>query len=234
MPQRSICRFVEGPVLHLFCVVHPQAPMNQREIIRLRIVQMQQRLLSGRHDWLSCPDKRQDLQRVRQANHAALQMRFAALLSRPESRRAAEFFFGQLYPLEDGLWRDEQLSRTVPRMCKVMPLAACTVLEQAVALDMLTFELDCAMAAGQVPDQDWLQASRQQQLQAVLVLGAGLAQVTRVPLMVWLLRCAAPLARRKNLGELQDFFTSGLDAFSSLPDPHDVLNRIRLTAFQSM
>lgn len=207
---------------------HPKpTAMTQRDQIRLRIVHLQQRLLQQRRVWLSHEGNPQRLRAVREQNHAALKVCLAEVLADPSVRQAADFFFEHLYPLSEPAWRDEQFFRTAPRMCRVMPVAACEVLEQAVLLDLMTFELDLAHAQGQGPSLDTLAQARQQQLQAVVTLGAGLAKVARVPLMAWLLKCAGPVARRKGLSELHGFFSAGLDAFLGLHHPEMTLQRIQ-------
>lgn len=200
--------------------------MKARQVILQRLVQVQQRLLRERQVAAGHAATEAALRAVRQRNHAILQHRLGALMTQPGYRAAAHFFFEHLYPLDWPMWRDEQCLRTFPRMCRVMPLAACEVLLQAVELDALTHDIDARTLAIQPADDARHRILRREQQAAVVELGRGLASIARLPMMTLLLRCTGPLARRQSLGELHAFFAAGLDAFLSMPDPHAALDAV--------
>jgi hypothetical protein len=206
--------------------------MKARQAIEHDIVQLQQRLLRVRQTAAGHAGVEASLCAVRRSNHAVLRERFAALIGQPGMAAAGHFFFEQLYPVQWPAWRDRQCLKTFPRMCRVMPLSACEVLLKAVELDWLTHEIDARAAqGGQGGDCARSQAPRvhemrNQQRDAVVNLGRGLAAVARLPMMTLLLRWAGPVARRQGLGELHAFFTAGLAAFLAMPDPHKVLDEL--------
>lgn len=200
--------------------------MKARQSLQHDIVRLQQRLLRARESGACPPALAHDLAHVRQRNHQVLRERLAPLSAQPDLQPAVAFFFGQLYPVDWPHWRDEQCLRTFPRMCRVMPLAACEVLLAAVELDWMTHEADLRMAQSPGLHPEILADIRRRQSERIFSLGRGLARITRLPMMGLLLKCAGPMARRQGLGELHAFFTAGLAAFQAIRDPDAVLQQL--------
>ena len=129
-----------------------------------------------------------------------------------------------------------------------MPAALLKVLRQAIELDVLTLELDHAMAralaAGAVTETAYAQAyrrvgdaaSRGRQIELIIGIGTDLTRVVRRSWTGPLLRAAHVPAHAAGFGVLQDFLERGYAAFRRMQDTSRLLQAIaeRETQFMHM
>ncbi len=86
------------------------------------------------------------LQALRAWQSARLSATYADLQADPRHRPAIEFFLDELYGTHDFAPRDRELHRAWRILEKTLPTAAMRVLGDALDLELLSLELDCAVA----------------------------------------------------------------------------------------
>ncbi len=170
------------------------------------------------------------LQALRAWQSARLAATYADLRADPRHRPAIEFFLDELYGTHDFAPRDRELHRAWHILEKTLPTAAMRVLGDALDLELLSLELDCAVARAlrtAVIDADSYaeayraanrQVDRARQLELIGSLARRLADVVTHPWIGQLLRIARPAALAAGFGVLQDFLERGFTAFKTLGD----------------
>ena len=118
----------------------------------------------------------------------------------PRYAPALEFFLSDLYGPQEFIARNRDLRRAWTYLRRALPAALLKVLRQAIELDVLTLELDHAMAralaAGAVTETAYAQAyrrvgdaaSRGRQIELIIGIGTDLTRVVR---RSWTVRCCA-------------------------------------------
>jgi len=185
----------------------------------------------------------QDL-RVWQAGRLA--QTYADLRREPRYSAAVEFFLRDLYGPQDMSRRDRDLSRALSYFKRVLPVAALEVLELAVTLDVLSAELDQAMAEqlanGPLTDAAYAEAycrvgrasERRRQIKLLIGIGEGLERIVRNRWIGAALLAARVPARAAGLGELQGFLERGFAAFRKMKGAQPLLKVIRARETQLM
>ncbi len=152
---------------------------------------------------------------------------------------AVEFFLSDLYGPQDMSRRDSDLLRAWSYFKRVLPGAALEVLELAVTLDVLSAELDQAMAeqlvSGPVTDAAYAHAyrrvgrasGRRRQIALLIGIGEGLDHIVRNRWIGAALRAARVPARAAGLAELQGFLERGFAAFRQMKGAQHLLKVIR-------
>ena len=170
---------------------------------------------------------------------------YADLRRDPRCAPAVEFFLSDLYGPQDFGARDRDLERAWRYLRRALPAAALAVLAAAIELQVLTAELDQAVAARlDVPIDAARYAAayravgardaRARQIELVLGIGAQLERVVRHPWIGLALRVAHAPAHAAGLGALQDFLERGYAAFRAMGDAGPLLDAIRARETQLM
>jgi hypothetical protein len=161
------------------------------------------------------------------------------LRRQPRYAAAVEFFLNDLYGPQDLSPRDKDLLRACRFFARALPGAALEILKLAVALDVLSAELDHAMAQqlgrGGLTSAAYAAAYRrvgradERQRQIELLIGIGEA-LDRIVLRRWVdltLRGARLPARMAGFGALQNFLERGFAAFRDMHGAQLLLQAIR-------
>lgn len=115
---------------------------------------------------------------------ARLARTYTDLLASPRYHDAAQFFLEQLYGARDFSQRDADVERILPKMTRLLPEAALTMIAGAVELDERSESLDTKTAA-------------------------ALDTLTRVPMLLTTLKLMRGPARLAGLAGLQQFLEKG-------------------------
>jgi hypothetical protein len=152
---------------------------------------------------------------------------------KPTYRLAMAFFVDELYGPKDFSQRDADLARVIPKLAKVLPNKAMKAIDDALALNALSFDLDMAMAQelqrqaeGKVNRDTYALAyrttgrdhDRQRQITIVSHLGQQLADVVHIRGISILIKLARKPAKMAGLLSLHEFLQRGYDAFKGLGD----------------
>lgn len=188
-------------------------------------------------------------QRLKAWQAARLAAAYDDLLQSSRWGPAARFFLQDLYGAKDLHQRDEDVTRVVPKMERLLPRSALQTLEQALRMDALSESLDADLTA-RLLDQGRLQAdgdldeaaysqsyrasmqqvsNRQQrieQIELVERIGRSLDHLTRLPMLATSLRLMKKPAELAGLGELHGFLHRGFSAFSHMKGADEFLRRI--------
>ena len=170
------------------------------------------------------------LQALRAWQSARLAATYADLRTDPRHQAAIEFFLDEIYGTHDFAPRDRELHRAWSILEKTLPTAAMRVLGDALDLELLSLELDCAVAralrTAVIDSGSYAEAyraanrqvDRTRQLQLIASLARRLADVVTHPWIGQQLRIARPAALAAGFGVLQDFLERGFTAFQTLGD----------------
>lgn len=178
------------------------------------------------------------LRALRQWQAERLARTHADLRRDPRYARATEFFLSDLYGARDFTARDQQIMRAWRFFKRMLPAAPLRALGRAIELDVLTRELDQAVAAAlpdaKISEDAYARAyraagrrdARERQIALAVAAGEDLERATRHPLSAALLKAARAPARAAGLSDLQDFLERGYAAFRAMPDARDFLATI--------
>lgn len=166
----------------------------------------------------------------------------ADLLASPRYRPATEFFLSDLYGAKDFTRRDEEFSRVVPAICRMLPAAALGTIAAAVRLDRLSEALDHAVAraygatgaGGAIDDVSYAAAyraagcreEREQQIALTQEIGTALDRLTRSRTLRATLSLMRGPARAAGFGDLQAFLERGFEAFRRMDGAQGFLDTI--------
>jgi len=174
------------------------------------------------------PQLAQRLRELRVWQAARLARTYEDLREDPRYGHAAAFFLSDLYGPERSAARDECVIRAWSRLKRTLPQAVLEVLGQALELDVLTAELDQALAArlaGQILTPVTYAAAyreapradaRARQIDLIVGIGMALDRAVRLPLVGLALQAAHLPAHLAGFGVLQDFLERGYAAFRNM------------------
>jgi hypothetical protein len=163
----------------------------------------------------------------------------ADLRANPRYRAAVEFFFNELYGSGDPRARDRDLKRVHRVMEALLPAEALNALTLAIELEILSQELDGAVAralpAGPITVDSYAEAyrhagrrpDRERQIALLDVIGRYLDRVVRRPVIRGLVRLSRGPAHAAGFGTLQEFLERGLDAFEAMRGADEFLATLR-------
>jgi hypothetical protein len=189
------------------------------------------------HDAAAAP-LAQRLKELRAWQAARLARTYADLRHDPLAGDAVRFFLADLYGPQDSTQRDRDVARAWRMLKRALPPRMLEVLSLAMQLDVLSAELDLAVARrlppGPVTAKAYAEAyrvaggreARRRQIALVVEIGTALARAVQTPLVRLALRAAHGPAHLAGFGVLQDFLERGLAAFRKLPDPEQLLTLI--------
>lgn len=153
--------------------------------------------------------------------------------------KAVEFFLTDLYGPHDFGRRDRGLTAALSRFKRALPRSLLELLERAIELDVLTSELDRAvaerLAPGTITSATYLVAyraagqpgARQRQIDLIIEIGAALDDSLHKPAVGLALRLAHVPAHALGFGALQDFLERGFAAFKTMHGAERLLDAIR-------
>lgn len=151
---------------------------------------------------------------------------------------AMEFFVDELYGPKDFSQRDADLARVIPKLASVLPQKAMSALDDALALNALSFELDLEMArllGDSTLDRDSYalayrqvghQEAREHQIEIIAHLGQQLADVVHIRGIGMLIKLARRPAKMAGLLTLHEFLERGFHAFKALGDVHSFIDPV--------
>jgi hypothetical protein len=163
---------------------------------------------------------------------------YADLRAEARYRPALDFFLSDLYGTHDFSPRDRDLRRAWRLMESTLPSPAMMVLADALELELLTLDLDSAVAAslrGAVVDSASYasayraadrRADRVRQIDLVVGLARRLSDVVRHAWIGRVLRLARGPAQAAGFALLQSFLERGFTAFAGLDDAQNFVNTI--------
>jgi hypothetical protein len=178
------------------------------------------------------------LEQLRAWQSARLAASYADLRADPRHAPAAEFFLSDIYGTHDVAPRDADLRRAWRLMEKTLPTPAMEILRDALELEVLTLELDAAVAAGlgsaAIDPERYAAAyraagraaERERQIWLIVDLARRLARVVRRAWIGRLLRLARAPAEAAGVSVLQNFLERGFEAFSRLGDATQFIGAI--------
>jgi len=170
----------------------------------------------------------QRLYELRRFQAQRLAHTYEDLAREPKHAAAVEFFLSDLYGPEGAARRDSDLRRAWPILKRTLPQATLEVLERAVALDVLSAELDLAMAetlaASEVTAASYAAGyrrvgraeERERQIDLLIAVGEDLDRIVRHAWIGVALRAARRPAHTAGFGALQDFLERGFAAFRQM------------------
>ena len=190
------------------------------------------------------PALQMSLSRLKRWQNQRLAKSHADLLTQRSTAKAASFFLNDLYSDHDLSDRDQAVERVIEKAARILPASAMQVVEKAIALDLLSEQLDQQLAAALLDagvEQDHLlneavyadyfrsigdKTDRLRQLALVHELGLALSGLVRLPLIGLVLKMSAKPAQKAGVGALHQFVLNGFQAFDSLADPKGFLSLI--------
>jgi hypothetical protein len=179
------------------------------------------------------------LQRLRTWQSMRLARTYADLGREPRHAAAVRFFLTDLYGPQDFTHRDDELRRASRYLKRGLPASSLQVLERAVALDVVSAELDLAMAEalgeGTLTAATYAEAyrrvgrpgERRRQIELLLAIGEELDRIVRRPWIGMALRAAHAPAHAMGFGALQGFLERGMGAFRQLAGTATLFGAIR-------
>lgn len=202
-----------------------------------------ERLLTRKHELVyggeSNPALEARLKDLRNWQATRLARTYADIRKNARYAAAVEFFLSDLYGVHDFAARDEELRRAWRYFRRSLPEAPRRALARAVELDVLTEELDRAMAAAlssrTLDEQGYAAAyrkvgqrpSRERQIDLVIEAGRDLDRAVRHAWVRPLLAATHAPAHAAGFGVLQDFIERGYRAFKAMAGAEEFLATLR-------
>lgn len=156
-------------------------------------------------------------------------------------QKAMQFFVDELYGPKDFSQRDADLVRVIPKLAKVLPDKAMNAMNDALALNALSFDLDMQMVhqlKGAPLNRDSYalayrntgrQQDRQRQLDIIAHLGDQLGDVIKIRGIGMLISLSRRPAKLAGLLSLHELLENGFHSFKAIGDVqsfiHPVLER---------
>jgi hypothetical protein len=159
----------------------------------------------------------------------------AALLNSERYAPAARFFLTELYSTADLSQRDADIERVIRVLVKFLPAKALATLAAALEMDVLSERLDNLMARSarraqgdlrplKLSAQSYLAAyldvgefgAREQQIELTENIGLALDKLSRMPMLLTLLKLMRVPANSAGVGGLQMFLEHGYAAFTHM------------------
>jgi len=153
-------------------------------------------------------------------------------------QNAMQFFVDELYGPKDFSQRDADIARVIPKLASVLPESAMLAMEDALALNALSFELDMKMAQAledkPINKDTYAETYRQvgtletraKQIQIIEHLGTQLDGVVRMRGIGMLISLARRPAKMAGLLALHEFLERGFKAFKAIGDVHSFIGPV--------
>jgi hypothetical protein len=199
--------------------------MNTADTIRQAVAEVE----ALRRESRDLPEIGAAVTRVKRLQARRFEGTYADLLAGGPYSAAARFFLEELYSDRDYAERDAQFARIAGAVEKLFPRDVAETASALARLHALTESLDhdMARALGAAQGDEvaryvsaWKavgrRTGRQQQLEAVVAIGAEMSRLTRLPGLRLMLRMMRGPASAAGLGSLQRFLESGFDTFATV------------------
>jgi hypothetical protein len=198
---------------------------------------LRQRALLEAHE-RALPPGDTRLRELRLWQAARLARTYDDLRRDPQCAEAIAFFLSDLYGLAEHTRRDQDLTRAWETLKRTLPQGALEVLGSALELQVLTAQLDQAMASEIAPAPiSWptyaaayravgRTDARKRQIELVVMIGRDLERLVRHEWLALAVRAARAPARLAGFGALHDFLERGFAAFRELRDARRLLSAI--------
>lgn len=158
----------------------------------------------------------------------------ADLAQQKRYQKAMAFFVDELYGPKDFSQRDADLARVIPKLAKVLPDKAMNAMDDALALNALSFDLDMEMAQflkanyshQPIDRHSYAQAyrhvgridDRAHQIGIISHLGDQLADVIKIRGIGMLISLSRRPAKLAGVLALHEFLERGFNAFKAIGD----------------
>jgi hypothetical protein len=205
--------------------------MNHEELLRKHLAAARAERERARSSALLSADRLT----VRTYQQLRMATTHADLMKSDRYGPAAKFFLTELYSTADLSKRDADIERVIRVLIKFLPAKALATLVAALEMDALSEELDGALArAVRVAqgDQRPLKLKREEyalayravgqydlrtlQLELTEQIGSALDKLSRMPLLLSLLKLMRAPAHAAGVGELHSFLENGYAAFAHM------------------
>jgi len=201
--------------------------MDEPQDIAERLTQQLDRAAALRAAAAADPQLDAARQRLRAWQAVRLARTHADLLASQRMGLAAAFFLTDLYGAEDLTRLDANVRRVAPAMKRLLPAAGLETVTEAIELEVLSEDLDLAMAKALGTKASKLagasygaayrkvdrRADRERQIDLIEYLGLALDRLVHQPFAGTTLAMMRWPAQLAGLGELQDFLQRGYTAF---------------------
>lgn len=164
------------------------------------------------------------------------------LYHHPKYHEGLDFLLRDLYAPKDFSQRDDDIERIFPVMVKLLPDSVLYTVANLVELNLLTQQLDLALAEQlftrmnitQITEPAYAEAYylcdnkalRLHQIQLIANIGNDLEQYVHSRFLAFTLRMTAGPAELAGLGELHNFLTRGFHAFRAMEQVEQLLEII--------
>ena len=178
------------------------------------------------------------LRELRAWQAARLQHTYEDLRQDERYRGAVDFFLNELYGPQDFTRRDDDVRRAWKYFKRALPDAALRVLQRALALQVLSEELDQGMAERLIGEtitrtsycsayrQVGTPDARREQIDLLIAVGEDLERLVRHAWISLALRSSRVPAKAAGFGALQDFLENGFAAFRRMKGAERFLSAI--------
>jgi hypothetical protein len=200
---------------------------------------------AARNAQTQSPERAADRLALRRYQQVRLQQTHADLLASKRYAPATVFFLTELYSTEDLTQRDADIERVIKVLVKFLPDNALKTLAAALEMDALSEKLDGEMAAalrekikGDAPllidEKSYRDAyrsvgqfeAREHQIALTESLGLSLDKLSRLPLLLSLLKVMRLPASAAGVAGLHEFLENGYAAFTKMKGGSEFIETI--------
>jgi hypothetical protein len=179
-----------------------------------------------------------EVKRVKRWQHQRLRYTYQDLAGDHRFAPATAFFLDELYGEKDTAIRDRYLLRMYPTIKRLLPKFAFETLSNALALDVLSEELDQGLATQlhgvEITNAAYCEAFRNvgrkadrlRQIALMQDVGHGLDLVVKKPLIYATLKMLRRPSKLAGLAEMQQFLEAGFSAFRHMKGATPFLHTI--------
>ena len=160
------------------------------------------------------------------------------LANQARYQKVMQFFVEELYGPKDFSQRDADLVRAIPKLAKVLPDKAMNAMNDALALNTLSFDLDMQMAQylnDKTLDRNTYalayryvgrKTDRERQIDIIYHLAEQLADVIKIKGISLLISLSKRPAKLAGLLSLHEFLERGFNAFKAIGDVHSFITPV--------
>jgi len=190
-----------------------------------------------------------ELETIQRWQRQRLAETYTDMTSQERYSAAGDFFLDEIYGGLNFRQRDQEMERVLPVMVRMLRDDMLLVLAEAFELQSLSLKLDMAMTR-QYLTHDWnelnltryaeiyracgYQKEREQQIDLIHRLGIQLNVLVHHRLVMILIRMLRGPAIAAGFGLLQSFLENGLNAFKTMGDGSEFIDKIRFREVEFM
>jgi len=214
--------------------------VNEAEDVVERLSSQFDRITTLREAAANDPELDAARRRLRAWQAARLARTHADLVADPRMDLAAAFFLTDIYGAEDLSRLEADVRRVAPAMKRVLTAAGLEIVAQAVELEVLSEDLDFAMATTLGAEANALsgaaygaayrkvdrRADRERQIKLIEDLGGSLDSLVHKPFVGTTLSVMHKPAQLAGLGEIHDFLLRGYKAVAKMANAREFLDLV--------